>query len=56
VQKIGNYDPDRIAGFVHQLKCHVELGNFKAIYKDVGTLIPEMTGQGFEEMRKDMFA
>lgn len=55
MQKNGNYSPDRIEKFVHDLKSNAELGNIKAIYNDVVELIPEMTGPSFEELRKNMF-
>lgn len=55
MQRNVNYDPDRIEKFVHELKSNVELGNIKAIYKDLQELIPEMTGPSFEELQKNMF-
>lgn len=55
MQKNINYDPDRINGFVHDLKSHVEIGNIKEIYKSIKELIPEMTGPSFDELRKNMF-
>jgi FlaA1/EpsC-like NDP-sugar epimerase len=56
LQKNVNYDPDKIAKFLHDLKSHVELGNMKAIYSDIVHLIPEMTGPSFEELMRNMFA
>ncbi len=56
MQKNTNYDPDRMEKFVHDLKSNIDLGNIKAIYKDISELIPEMTGPSFEELRKNMFA
>jgi FlaA1/EpsC-like NDP-sugar epimerase len=56
LQKNGNYDPDKIAKFLHSLKSHVEIGNMKAIYSDIVHLVPEMTGPSFEELMKNMFS
>lgn len=55
MQRNVNYDPDRIDKFVHDLKSNVELGNIKALYKDIQELVPEMTGPSFEELQKNMF-
>jgi FlaA1/EpsC-like NDP-sugar epimerase len=56
LQRNKNYDPERVARFVHDLKSHVELGNVKAAYNDVKELVPEMLGPDFEEFRRNMFA
>ncbi len=56
LQRNGNFDPDRIERFVHDLKSNVELGNVKAVYNDMRELIPEMAGPSFEEMMRNMFA
>ena len=55
LQRNTNFDPDVINGFLHHLKSNVEIGNLKAIHKDLHKLIPEMTGPSFEEMMKNMF-
>lgn len=55
MQRNENYNPDRIEKFIHELKSNVDLGNIKAIYKDIQELIPEMTGPSFEELQKNMF-
>lgn len=55
MQKNINHDPDRLIKFIHDLKSNVELGNIKAIYKDIKELIPEMTGPSFAELQKNMF-
>jgi FlaA1/EpsC-like NDP-sugar epimerase len=55
LQRNANFDPDVINGFLHHLKSNVEIGNLKAIHKDLHKLIPEMTGPSFEEMMKNMF-
>ncbi|MFP4418159.1 MAG: polysaccharide biosynthesis protein [Chitinispirillaceae bacterium] len=56
MQRNIKFDPDVVQKFVHDLKSHVDLGNIKGVYKDVKTLIPEMTGPTFEELRQNMFA
>jgi FlaA1/EpsC-like NDP-sugar epimerase len=56
MQKNGNYNPDKVAYFIHELKSHVDLGNIKAIHREIQALIPEMTGPTFEEVRVAMFA
>ena len=55
LQRNTNFDPDIINSFLHHLKSNVEIGNLKAIHKDLHKLIPEMTGPSFEEMMKNMF-
>lgn len=50
-----NFNPDRVNKFIHDLKSHVELGNLKAMYDDLKTMIPEMTGPSFDEMMKNLF-
>ena len=55
LQKNGNYDPDKVTKFLHNLKSHVEIGNMKAIYTDIVHLVPEMTGPSFDELMKNMF-
>jgi FlaA1/EpsC-like NDP-sugar epimerase len=56
VQKNANFDPDRIDAFIHDLKSNIELCHLKRIHDDIMQLIPEMTGPGFEEMMKNVFA
>ncbi len=56
MQRNVNFDPEVVNKFVHDLKSHVDLGNIKGVYKDVKTLIPEMIGPTFEELRQNMFA
>lgn len=55
VQKRNIQDPDRVQRFIHDLKSNVDIGNLKAIYKDIQDLIPEMDGPTFEEMMERMF-
>ncbi len=55
LQRNIKYDPDRMEKFVHDLKSNVELGNIKAIDKDMQNLVPEMIGPSFEEMSRNMF-
>ncbi len=55
VQKRATRDPDRIDRFIHDMKSNVDLGNLRAIYKDIEELIPEMVGPSFEEMEARMF-
>jgi FlaA1/EpsC-like NDP-sugar epimerase len=55
LQRNANFDPDRIAKFVHDLKSYAELGNLKAIYDDTRELVPEMKGPTFEEMMSRVF-
>lgn len=55
VQKRATRDPDRMDRFIHDMKSHVDLGNLRAIYKDIEELIPEMIGPSFEEMEARMF-
>jgi len=56
IQKNENYDPDKIAAFVHNLKSNLELANIKALYDDIVDLIPEMTGPSFGELTRNMFS
>ncbi len=56
LQKNVNFDPDRIARFLHDLKSSVELGNIRTIYEEVCAIVPEMKDMSFEEMSKNMFA
>ena len=51
-----NFDPDRVARFVHDLKSNVDLCNLKKVYADIRELIPEMQGPEFEEMLRNVFA
>jgi len=48
--------PDQMDRVVYELKSNIELCNLKRIYDDIAELIPEMTGPGFEEMMKNVFA
>ena len=56
LQRNANYDPDKVAGFVHDLKSVVDIGNIKGLHDLVKEMIPEMIGPDFEEMRRNMFA
>jgi len=55
VQRRNTHDPDRVQRFIHDLKSNVDIGNLKAIYKDIQELIPEMDGPTFDEMMERMF-
>jgi FlaA1/EpsC-like NDP-sugar epimerase len=56
MQRNKNFDPDRIEKFIHHLKSNIEIGNMKAVYDDIHSLIPEMIGPSFDEMIINMFA
>jgi len=56
IQNNSSFDPLRVEKFVHELKSLVELGNIKALYREMREMIPEMTGPEFAEFRKNVFA
>lgn len=56
LQRNDNFNPERIDLFIHDLKSHIDLGNLRAVYKDIQELIPEMKGPSFEEMVSNQFS
>jgi len=55
IQRNANFDPERVAKFVHSLKSHVELANLKGLYDETKEMVPEMRGPTFEGMMSRVF-
>ena len=55
IQRNANFDPEKVAKFVHELKSQVELANLKGLYDGTKEMVPEMRGPTFEEMMSRVF-
>jgi len=55
IQRNANFDPEKVAKFVHDLKSQVELANLKGLYDGTKEMVPEMRGPTFEEMMSRVF-
>jgi len=44
IQRNANFDPEKVAKFIHALKSHVELANLKGLYDETKETVPEMRG------------
>ena len=55
IQRNRNFDPEKVAKFVHELKSYVELANLKGLYESSKEMVPEMRGPTFEEMMGRIF-